>query len=278
MNSFKNDHYAVFGNPIEQSKSPLIHQLFAEQTGQDISYQKILGEIDSFPANLSEFFNNDFAKGCNVTAPFKQEAAKWVAELTPNAQAAGAVNTIIRMENGLYKGDTTDGAGLVIDLKNQQASLLNARILLIGAGGATRGVVLPLLAQGVECIDIVNRTKSKAEELSQWFANDKIHGLGFDEVNINSKTYSIIINCTSASLDNRIPDISDAVLSASEFAYDMVYLAEPTVFMQKAKALGVLKISDGLGMLVGQAAYSFYLWRGVMPDIQPVLQKLRAEL
>lgn len=278
INSNSVDRYAVFGNPIEQSRSPEIHQLFARQNNGLIEYSKILGQKGMFSANLDEFFSDPKAKGCNVTLPFKQDAADWVDELSENAKACGAVNTIHRKENGKYFGDNTDGKGLIHDLKIQDVSFLNAKVLLIGAGGAARGVVLPFLENQVSGIDIVNRTKSKAVDLAAWFNNECIIGLSFDELNESLKTYDIIVNCTSASLTGDLPSVNNQVLAQAKVVYDMVYLANDTMFMQKAKQLGIKTVSDGLGMLVGQAAFSYMLWRGIMPDTKEVLAYLRASL
>ena len=272
------DKYAVFGNPIEQSKSPEIHQAFAQQTQQSISYEKVLGQIGNFPASLDAFFADPKAKGCNVTVPFKQDAAAWVTELSPLAKAAGAANTIIRLENGGFRGETTDGQGLIVDLLDQDYEFSGSKILLIGAGGASRGVVLPILQQGVNAIDIVNRTSAKAREMESMFENNKITGFGFDELNEERPKYDLIVNCTSASLSGDLPKLSDDVLCQARFVYDMVYQSSQTVFIEKAQALDVTKTSDGLGMLVGQAAYSFFLWRNVMPKLAPVLTMLRARL
>ena len=272
------DKYAVFGNPIEQSKSPEIHHAFAQQTQQRISYEKVLGQVGNFSASLDAFFADDNAKGCNVTVPFKQDAAKWVTQLSPLAKAAGAANTIIRLENGDFRGDTTDGQGLIVDLLDQDYKFSNSKILLIGAGGASRGVVLPLLQQGVAAVDIVNRTATKAHEMEHMFEDPKVTGFGFDELNEQRQEYDLIVNCTSASLNGDLPQLSENVLCKAKFVYDMVYQARQTVFIEKAQALGAAKTSDGLGMLVGQAAYSFYLWRNVMPKLAPVLSMLRAKL
>jgi shikimate dehydrogenase len=272
------DRYAVFGHPISQSKSPKIHLAFATQTKQNLLYEKILGNLDNFSASLDDFFDDANAKGCNVTAPFKQDAAKWVTELSAAAKAAGAVNTISRLANGGFRGDTTDGQGLIVDLENQGVNLSTASLLLIGAGGAARGIVLPLLEKGVARIDVVNRTAQKAMALSKWFDDDRITGKSFAQVNSENEQYDLIVNCTSASLNQQLPELADAVIAQASMVYDMVYLSNDTVFIAKAKQLGVTKTSDGLGMLVGQAAYSFYLWRGVMPKLSPVLDMLRAEL
>ncbi|GAA0860065.1 shikimate dehydrogenase [Aliiglaciecola litoralis] len=272
------DRYAVFGNPIAQSKSPTIHQLFALQTEQDLTYDKILGQVGGFSASLAGFFADPYAKGCNVTMPFKEDAANWVTELSPAAQAAGAVNTISRLDNGGFRGDNTDGQGLVVDLENQQFLFADSNVLLIGAGGAAKGVVLPLLQKGLASLDIVNRTQVKAISLCDRFNDERLSGKSFEQVNREAKHYDLIVNCTSTSLQNELPPLSEEVISRAEHIYDMVYQSADTIFIAKAKQLDVKKTSDGLGMLVGQAAYSFFLWRGVMPKIQPVLDKLRVQL
>lgn len=272
------DQYAVFGNPIAQSKSPVIHQMFAEQTGQQIQYQAILAPTDGFTSSLESFFADSCAKGCNITMPFKEEAAAWVDKLSEGAQLAGAVNTIIRNDDGTFKGDNTDGEGLVLDLLRQGAELKNANILLLGAGGAARGVISPLLAYEPNSILVVNRTAEKAHALAELVPDGNVSACGFDSLPQGHKKFDVIINSTSTSLSGGLPPLSDYVYKGASFAYDMVYANQPTPFMSHASKMGVIKTSDGLGMLVGQAARSFYLWRGVKPDIKPVLNKLRAEL
>ncbi|GAC12711.1 shikimate dehydrogenase [Aliiglaciecola lipolytica] len=273
------DKYAVFGDPIEQSRSPLIHQTFAKQRNERIDYQKILGQKGNFSASLDDFFADPNAKGCNITSPFKQDALQWVTELSPAAVDAGAINTIIRLDENRFRGETTDGAGLVLDLKHQDFCISNSRILLIGAGGAARGVILPLLEQGAKQITIVNRTKAKAEDLANWFDNSNVLATDFLQMaSESSQPYDLIVNCTSASLSGQLPDLSDDVLSKASMVYDMVYLSAPTAFLEHASRLGVVNTSDGLGMLVGQAAHSFNFWRGYMPDIEPVMQQIRSML
>ena len=271
------DQYAVFGNPIAQSKSPLIHQQFAQQTGQKIQYGAILAPIDGFTSSLNAFFSDIDVKGCNVTMPFKEEAAQWVDELSEGARVAGAVNTIIRDPKGHFIGDNTDGVGLVTDLLRQGAILEGAKILLLGAGGAARGVLVPLLSQNPESLTIANRTVSKATVLAGLVDSPKVSACGFEELD-DTKGFDVIINSTSTSLSGELPAIKDKVYTGAAFAYDMVYGKDPTPFMLHARQMGVIKVSDGLGMLVGQAAQSFYLWRGVEPDPGPVLDKLRAQL
>ena len=252
--------------------------MFSQQTGQELEYGAILAPEDGFVSCLEEFFANSEAKGCNITMPFKEQAAGWVNELSQGAALAGAVNTIIRNENGQFCGDNTDGEGLVLDLIRQGANLNEANVLLLGAGGAARGVLAPLLAKNVASIKIVNRTLEKAQTLCQLVTDNKVSASSFDELNASGGKFEIIINSTSTSLTGDLPPINDDVYTGADVAYDMVYGKQPTSFMLQAGKMGVIKTSDGLGMLVGQAAQSFYLWRGVKPDVEPVLQTIRAQI
>lgn len=271
------DKYAVFGNPIAQSKSPQIHQAFAAQCNAQLSYQKILAPKHGFTQALTEFFSDPCAKGCNVTLPFKQQAADWVDQLSDSARLAGAVNTIIRLPDGSFAGDNTDGAGLVNDILAHAVAVKGKRILLIGAGGAARGVIAPLLAQQPSALVIVNRTKTKAIELASLVESANLSAMSFDELPAQ-RPFDVIINSTSASLDNQLPPINDDVLAQANAAYDMVYGNKPTVFMCHCQELGVPVVMDGLGMLVGQAAESFRLWRGCKPYTTAVLTDLRQAL
>lgn len=250
--------------------------MFAEQTGQQLHYQAVLAPKEGFAAALTDFFANPDAKGCNVTLPFKGEAAEWVDQLTGQAAVANAVNTIIRQSDGTFRGDNTDGYGLVLDLLSQGASLEDASILLIGAGGAAKGVLNPLLESSPARLHIVNRTEEKAMELAQQFESPLLTAGSFEELNKGNVEYDIIINSTSASLDGHVPPVRDELIARSKLVYDMVYGDEPTCFLKHAESLGVIKLLDGLGMLVGQAAQSFFLWRNERPDIQKTLQQLRA--
>lgn len=267
------DRYAVFGNPIKHSKSPLIHTLFAEQTQQQLQYSAIEAPIDGFEQSVAEFFNQG-GKGCNVTVPFKEQAFQLADELTDRAQLAGAVNTL-KYQEGKIIGDNTDGYGLVYDLQ-RYLDLKGKRILLLGAGGAARGVVGPLLEQGVAEIVIANRTVAKADLLAQLFSeHGEINASEFADVN---GSFDLIVNSTSASLQGEVPPIAASLIHADIICYDMMYKSGYTAFNAWANELGAKTTIDGLGMLVGQAAESFQVWRGVKPEISAVLKTLRSQL
>jgi shikimate dehydrogenase len=266
------DQYRVFGNPIKQSRSPIIHQSFAQQTQQQLNYQSEYVALDQFEKKIDAFMKSG-AKGANITSPFKEQAMALCDHLTERAELAGAVNTL-SFANGKIFGDNTDGEGLVQDLLNHNVSLKNSRILLLGAGGASKGVVLPLLAQAPQVIVIANRTVSKAEALIKKFKNDKLFATGLDT--LGKAKFDLIINATSASLTGTIPPIPTELV-ANTHCYDMVYGKELTPFLAWAKVNGATKVIDGLGMLVGQAAESFRIWRNVLPEAAPVLNKLRKE-
>ncbi|WP_244807640.1 shikimate dehydrogenase [Caballeronia zhejiangensis] len=272
--------YAVIGNPIEHSKSPWIHAQFAAQTGEPIEYGRILGPLDGFTREVKAFIASG-GRGMNVTVPFKLEAHALADSLSPRAAAAGAVNTLAFGPDGV-RGDNTDGVGLVRDIEvNLGVSLKGARILLLGAGGAARGVVLPIFDRAPAALTIVNRTAAKAHQLVDQFAQNasecgvRFSGGGADSAEAGQ--YDVIVNATAGSLDAALPDCDDGAFGAGTLAYDMMYGAQPTVFMQHASKLGA-RASDGLGMLVEQAAESFFIWRGVRPDGGAVLRDLRAAL
>lgn len=270
--------YTVFGNPIAQSKSPLIHHMFAEQAGLNIEYDRTFSTKDSFVSSLSEFFSEPNSMGCNVTSPFKELVAKWVNELSTEAKVAGAVNTVIRKEDGSFLGHTTDGPGFVQDLQRLGVDTRGARILLLGAGGAARGVLQSLLTLEPKLLVVANRTEEKARQLASLLPQDNFIGLGLDQLNQVEQTFDLIINSTSASLTGELPPIPDSVIANSACVYDMSYADKPTVFIQHAQKLGVKNTFDGLGMLVGQAAESFYLWTNFRPNVAPVIQALRNTL
>lgn len=268
------DRYAVFGHPVGHSKSPLIHAAFAEQTGQAMSYQAIEAPVDDFAAAWREFVARG-GRGANVTLPFKEQAHLLCEQVSDRARRAGAVNTLVVAEDGSTQGDNTDGQGLVADLKRNNVPLEGARILLLGAGGAVRGVLAPLLAEGPASLLLANRTAAKASALAADFSDlGSISGGGFEAV---TGRFDLVINATSASLAGDLPPLPEALFAKNGVAYDMMYGAQPTVFMRWADAQGARAI-DGLGMLVGQAAESFLRWRGKQPDVEPVLATLREQL
>lgn len=264
------ERYAVFGNPIAHSKSPRIHTLFAAQTGQDIAYEAILAPLDGF-AQAVRAFAAAGGRGANVTVPFKEEAFRLATARTPRAEAAGAVNTL-RFDGAAILGDNTDGAGLVRDIAhNLGRSLAGRRILLLGAGGAARGVILPLLGEAPAALFVANRTAAKAEELARAFADPRLSGGGFGD--LPATPFDIVINATSAGLQDAALPLPDTVFAPGSLAYEMVYGRE-TPFMAQARTAGTA-VADGLGMLVEQAAEAFLVWRGVRPDTAPVLAELR---
>jgi shikimate dehydrogenase len=277
------DPYAVMGNPITHSKSPQIHQAFAQQTNKAIIYQAIHVDRGGFRQAVGNFFANG-GKGLNVTVPFKEEAWQWVDIRSKRAEMAGAVNTIILQENGKLLGENTDGIGLVRDLtNNHHVQLSDSTVLLIGAGGAARGVIQPLLSSGIKTLVIANRTESKAEHLASHFiglgdtlCQCEIVGTGFD--NLSGMCFDLIINATSASLQGELPPLPNGIVTDHTCCYDMMYGAQPTAFMQWATQKNAALSLDGLGMLVEQAAESFRLWRGVKPDTQTVIAMIRQQL
>lgn len=270
----KMDKYCVFGNPIEHSRSPYIHQSFAKATEQVLQYDTCFVQLDGFTEAVYDFISNA-GKGANVTVPFKEQALMLADVLSDRARLAGAVNTLIFKEGKIH-GDNTDGEGLVQDLLRNTVQLKNSRILLLGAGGAAKGVILPLLAQNPISITIANRTISKAEMLIEQFDNDRLTACGFDQT--AGQEFDIIINATSASLSGKLPPIPISIINSNTVCYDMVYGKSLTPFLNWAKLQGASRVIDGLGMLVGQAAESFNIWRGVKPSVKPVLDELRSSL
>ena len=274
------DRYAVIGNPVGHSKSPFIHSRFAAQTGEAVEYGALLAPVDAFVPHVRGFIEAG-GRGLNVTVPFKLDAHAFADSLSPRAAAAGAVNTLRVDSSGVY-GDNTDGFGLVRDIEvNLGVPLKGARVLLLGAGGAARGVVLPMLERGPHTLTIVNRTAAKAEALVAQFAQaatDAACRLGGGNARaIERGAYDVIVNATAGSLEASLPECDERAFGSGTLAYDMMYGAHPTVFMEHARKLGA-RGADGLGMLVEQAAESFYVWRGVRPDGAPVLSELRALL
>lgn len=266
------DRYAVVGNPIAHSKSPIIHQLFAEQTGQSLTYDKLLVELTAFDEEVTSFFALG-GRGLNVTVPFKEQAYRYADTMTERGRLAGAVNTLALQNDGTVLGDNTDGSGLVADLLALGWALREQRILILGAGGAVRGIVGPLLAQQPQSLLIANRTVEKAGAIAQIFPAGAVEVSGYAELRGN---FDLVINGTSASLAGELPPVPNGLVGADSAAYDLMYGAEPTAFLRWAAEQGVGQSADGLGMLVEQAAEAFYLWRGVRPETRPVLAKLRA--
>ncbi len=274
------DHYAVIGNPIEHSRSPWIHARFAEQTGEAVRYGRVLGTIGAFEQDVRAFIAGG-GRGMNVTVPFKLDAHAIADSLTLRAASAGAVNTLV-FDGNHIQGDNTDGVGLVRDIEqNLRVSLRGARILLLGAGGAARGVMLPLFDTHPAALTIVNRTAAKAQRLAEHFADAahaaKLRFSGGAADCVEAGPYDVIINATASSLDATLPECDESSFGRDTLAYDMMYAAQPTIFMRHAERLGA-RTSDGLGMLVEQAAEAFFVWRGVRPNGGPVLAELRREL
>jgi shikimate dehydrogenase len=270
------DRYGVIGNPVAHSKSPQIHTAFARQTGQDLVYVRLSAPRDGFRAEVDRFLAHG-GKGLNVTVPFKQEAAAVCSFISDRAKDAQAVNTLTFAAGALH-GDNTDGAGLVRDLEHNLSLRLNGlKVLLLGAGGAARGVVMPLIAKGVRMIVIANRDVAKAAALEAHFGVfGNVRARGYKD--LPGASYDLIVNCTSASLNNEVPPIPGSVFAPGGTAYDMVYTASGnTAFLDMARDCGAAQAVDGLGMLVEQAAESFHIWRGVHPDTAPVLAALRAQ-
>lgn len=273
--------YAVIGNPVAHSRSPAIHAMFAAQTGQDIEYGRVLAPIDGF-VQAVETFRREGGRGLNVTVPFKTEAFAYAREHTARAAAAAAVNTLV-FDGVAVQGDNTDGAGLVADIGGRIGIRLSgARVLLLGAGGAVRGVLGPLLQAGVERIAIANRTADKAvalcEEMAGRLGPPAARALSAGGLDAPWTGFDLLINGTAAGLSDAAPVLPQRAWHGVMLALDMVYGPAPTAFMRAATAAGCPRVEDGLGMLVGQAAESFALWRGVRPDTAPVYAALRAQL
>jgi shikimate dehydrogenase len=268
------DRYAVMGNPIAHSKSPQIHAAFARQTGQSLEYTAIQVEPGALPQAIGNFQANG-GKGLNITVPFKQEAWQLADQLSDRARLAGAVNTIRFEDDGSLYGDNTDGAGLVRDIvHNHGGAITDAEVLILGAGGAARGVLEPLLEENPDSLVIANRTVDRATTLAGEFKSlGNVRGCGFDD--LAGRQFSLIINATSASLQGELPPLPEGVIAEGGWCYDMMYGAEPTVFLCWAEAHGAARCLDGLGMLVEQAAESFTLWRGVRPETRKVIDTLR---
>jgi len=276
------DHYAVVGYPIAHSKSPLIHRLFAEQTGQDMTYEAILIDSDEqpFEAAIHQLRQLGY-KGLNVTLPYKLDAFELAQTHTDRAQTAQAVNTLIFHEDGSIEGDNTDGAGLVMDIRDLAGiPITGQRILIIGAGGAVQGVLKSLLDEQPASIHIANRTASRAVSLAERFQQESIPVSGGDFASLGEHpAFDMIINGTSASLEGKVPPVPPSILKPGSLVYDMMYGSAPTIFMQWAKQHQPnCTVRDGLGMLIGQAAESFWRWRSIRPNVADVLHQVRQHI
>jgi shikimate dehydrogenase len=271
------DQYAVFGQPIKHSKSPRIHQLFATQTGQNLSYTAEEVSAQQFNETASAFFAQG-GKGLNCTVPLKELAWQFASHKTERAELAKAVNTLAIQADGSVLGDNTDGCGLVRDLLiNHAINLSGTRILVLGAGGASRGILLPLLEQSPVCLVVANRTTDKAIALAAEFAHKgTVSACGFADLS-NYTPFNIILNATSASLSGQLPALPAGLLAKQGVCYDLAYGNEPTAFVRWGIEQNAAKSLDGLGMLVEQAAEAFFIWRGVRPDSLPVIALLNAE-
>ena len=272
-----NKKYAVFGNPIKHSKSPLIHASFAQQCGLQLQYRAVRVEIDGFAHAARSFFEGGGA-GLNVTVPFKQEAFELVDTLSDRALRAGAANTLTPLPTGGIAGDNTDGIGLVTDMVvNLGWAVRDLRVLVLGSGGAVRGILEPLMRERPKQVLIVNRTASRAAQLASEFSDlGPVEGGAYSL--IGSRQFDLVINGTSAGLSGEMPELPASLLTDHSCCYDMVYGAQPTVFMRWAAHHAAWAVSDGLGMLVEQAAQSFYLWNKVKPETRSVINQLRSVL
>ena len=273
------DQYAVFGDPISHSKSPRIHTLFAQQTQQDLVYKAQQVPADRFNQAVAQFFAEG-GKGLNCTVPLKelawQLATKQPNQLTERARLAKAVNTLALQADGGLLGDNTDGIGLVNDLRHHQVELAQQRILILGAGGASRGIILPILECRPSTVSVANRTLAKAEALVADFAgHGTLQALSFEQ--LAGLQFDVVLNATSASLSDQLPPLPDDLLAEGACCYDLAYANQATAFVKWAQQHGAKQSIDGLGMLVEQAAEAFRLWRGLKPQTAPVIALLDSE-
>ncbi len=269
--------FAVFGNPIKHSRSPMIHAAFARQCDVKLEYRALRVELNDFQRAVSAFFDAG-GSGLNITVPFKEQAAAMATELTARAARATAVNTLWRDDEGVLHGDTTDGVGLVRDMvANLGWRMQGQRVLIVGAGGAVRGVLEPLMRELPASVHIVNRTVERAETLASEFGVlGNISAGGYDD--LAAQQYDLVINANSAGLSGEFPALPSGILGERSCCYDLLYGAEPTAFMRWAAQNAAWAVSDGLGMLVEQAAEAFYVWHRCRPETQPVIQQLRGVL
>jgi shikimate dehydrogenase len=275
------DRYAVVGNPVAHSKSPLIHAQFARQTGEDIEYDRILAPLDGFRATVEQFRRGG-GKGLNVTVPFKLEAFALATQRSQRALDAEAVN-VLKFDGERIEGHNTDGIGLVRDIEvNLGFSIAGRRVLLMGAGGAAQGTLAPVLEAGPVLLIIGNRTVGKAQRLAQRFASmGRFPGVevgASDYASLAGRVFDLIINATSASLSDTVPELPAGVFAPGSLAYDMMYGKGLTPFLAVARAQGAARLADGIGMLVEQAAESFLIWRGMRPRTDAVIAQLKTGL
>ena len=271
------DQYAVFGNPVDHSRSPMIHAAFAQQTQQALDYRSECVAMSDFSRCVTHFFSVG-GRGANVTVPFKLDAWDYADQLTSRAKAAGAVNTLSCLEDGTIRGDNTDGVGLVTDLlDNLRWPIRDRRVLMLGAGGAVRCVLAALMAQQPKCLTIANRTVEKAAALAARFPQHA-EVIGCDYNALETQQFDLVINGTSVSLAGGMLSLPSSLLASQDgCCYDMMYAAQPTGFMRWGQQCGA-EISDGLGMLVEQAAESFFVWRNARPETSAVIKHVRAAL
>jgi len=268
------DNYAVFGNPVAHSKSPFIHRAFAEQTRQPIHYQAVQVPVGEFETALPAFGRSG-GKGLNITLPFKEAACQAVNRRTARAEQAGAVNTVTFRDTGIIEGDNTDGAGLLADLDRNHIDIADKRILLLGAGGAARGILGPLLVLRPDCVRLVNRTRIRAELLREKFRDfPGLSTCSYSDLQYAGR-FDLLINATPSGLTGTLPPLPDHLIARNGCVYDLAYSESETVFVSWGRQHGAAVALDGLGMLVEQAAESFYIWRGVRPDPEPVIRMLR---
>ena len=271
------DNYAVMGNPISHSKSPQIHKAFASQVGQKLHYQSILVPFSMFE-QAARLFLERGGKGLNITIPYKQDAFYFATRLTSRARFAKAVNTLSFNSSSVIDGDNTDGIGLLRDLERNRIDITGKRLLLVGAGGAVCGIFKTLLEQNLDSITVANRTLTRAKTLvSQYNNASNILACSLSDLRKMGE-FDVIINGTSASLTMELPELPESIINKKSSCYDMAYGDSESVFVKWSKSLGAKIAVDGLGMLIEQAAESFYIWRGVRPDTGPVIKRLRAEM
>lgn len=270
------DCYAVFGHPIGHSKSPLIHRLFAEQTNQHLEYKAQDVPAEQFQTAVDQFFANG-GKGLNCTVPLKELAWQYANKLTDRATRSKAVNTLVLQDDGFLLGDNTDGIGLIVDLTvNHAIDLSGTRIIVLGAGGASRGIIGNLLEQNPQSLVIANRSVEKAHQLASEFSSPVVKGCALDDLE-RHQPVDLLINATSASLNGQLPSLPHDLLAKGGICYDLAYGNEPTVFVRWGQQHHAAKSLDGLGMLVEQAAAAFFLWRGVRPKTHTVIEQLSSQ-